>query len=77
MSYLVAKETIPLLKRETVTDFWLLYQELSHGNVCMSLSSPSLKQRKAGSQKRPCRRNIYRLVELSRAITRTLAGQDS
>ena len=38
MSYLVAKETISLLQRETVTDFWLLCQELSHGNVWMSLS---------------------------------------
>lgn len=47
MSYLVAKETIPLLKSETVTDFWLFYQELSHGNVCMSLSlSLSLKKEK-------------------------------
>lgn len=47
MSYLVAKETISLLKSETVTDFWLFYQELSHGNVCMSLSlSLSLKKEK-------------------------------
>lgn len=41
--------------------------------VCLSPSPSLVKKRKAGSQKRPCRRNIYRLVELSRAI----ASQDT
>lgn len=71
MSYLVAKGTIPQLERETLTDFWLWCQELSHGSVYFSFFS-FFNEKKAHR-----RDDAGEISKVSEKMDRAVASQDT